>query len=276
MQFREKYEIVQRFLPAPSKRRSGQAMSPGVRFIVAHDTGNPRSTAANNVAYYTRTSDEVEASAHLFVDDREIIECVPALTADPEKAWHVLRRVPVDDQLYGHDANDAAIGIEYCYGSNIDADKAYDRYVWVTAYACFRFGLDPESTIVGHFFLDPQRRTDPMTGLAHSRRTYDQFLRDVAQEYAECSREEEPGPDDSTELVAPLPLQTTVRLNLRQGRANTRVPVVRTMPVGERITATHQKADGETVNGNPLWYANASGNFFWSGGVQPVAPQGQG
>jgi len=40
------------------------------------------------------------------------------------------------------------------------------------------------------------------------------------------------------------------------------------MPVGERITATYQKTDNETANGNPPWYADADGNFLWSGGVR--------
>ena len=55
-------------------------MSPGVKFVVAHDTGNPNSTAGQNVAYYEQSRNELSASAHLFVDDREIIECIPALT----------------------------------------------------------------------------------------------------------------------------------------------------------------------------------------------------
>ncbi len=52
-------------------------MSPGVRFIVAHDTGNPGSTAANNVSYYERSRNDQSASAHIFVDDKEILECIP-------------------------------------------------------------------------------------------------------------------------------------------------------------------------------------------------------
>lgn len=269
MIFQQKYEVIQRFLPAPSKRRPGRSLSPGARFIVAHDTGNPRSTAANNVAYYTRTSNDMSASAHLFVDDREIIECVPAVTKAPETAWHVRYGVPTDDQLFGHDANDAAIGIEYCYGSNIDADKAYDKYVWVTAYACFCHDLDPKRAIVGHFFLDPRRRTDPVTGLAHSRRTYDQFLLDVVREYRDCADDGQPAPDGGTVLDEPLELQTTVRLNLRVGQASTRAPVTRTLAVGDRIVAARSEPDGEAVNGNRLWYGDGDGNFFWSGGVQP-------
>lgn len=117
MAFKEKYTITPAYLTSPSKRRSGLLPSPGVKFIVAHDTGNPGSTARANRNYFENSRDKDSASAHLFVGDREIIECIPALTSGkPEKAWHVLYTVPTDNQLFGFNANDAAIGVEYCYG----------------------------------------------------------------------------------------------------------------------------------------------------------------
>lgn len=194
MVFAVKYPVVARYLSGPSRRRPMRPIQPAVRFVVAHDTGNPGSTAANNVRYYQRSRDEMSASAHLFVDDREIIECVPALTGPPEKAWHVLYNVPADNRLYGCDANDAAIGVEYCYGPGIDADAAYARYVWVLAYCCYRFGLDPRWAVVGHCLLDPRRKTDPISGLAHSRRTYDGLLHDVVSEHRACTGQPPPPP----------------------------------------------------------------------------------
>lgn len=104
-------------------------MTPGVRFIVAHDTGNPGSTARANIRYYESSRDKESASAHLFIDDKEILECIPALTAPPEKAWHVLYGKPTDNALFGLDANDAAVGVEYCFGGAIDADEAYRKYI---------------------------------------------------------------------------------------------------------------------------------------------------
>jgi N-acetylmuramoyl-L-alanine amidase len=185
MPFNEKFTITARYLPKPSKRRSGLIAAP-IRFLVAHDTGNRNSTAWENVAWYTRSKDEEHASAHIFVDDKQIIECVPALTGTPEKAWHVLYNVTKDNELYGVNANDAAIGIEYCFGDAIDAGLAYEKYLWVLARCCFTFGLDPSRDIVGHFILDPKRKTDPVTGLAQSRRTYEKLLRDIIREYNDC------------------------------------------------------------------------------------------
>lgn len=263
--FKQKYIITPRYLSKPSKRRSGYAMTPGPRFIVAHDTGNPDSTAAQNVSYYENSRDKESASAHLFVDHREIIECIPALTAPPEKAWHVLYNLPTDNQLYGHNANDAAIGVEYCFGGDIDADEAYRKYVWTMAYACFKFGLDPQQVIVGHFILDPDRKSDPVTGLARSRRTYEQLLRDVVLEHAECTGVVADDPIPVT--VAAGTATATVKLNIRQGKPSTRAPIRQVVAAGAQLSYQGWTDAGEPVNGNTRWYQDGNGNYFWSGGV---------
>ena len=188
MGFRQTYQIQAQYLPIHTKRRSGLLLTPGVKFVVAHDTGNAGSTAQQNVSHYIATADEVNASAHIFVDDHSILECVPATTGTPEKAWHVRYDPAFDNQLYGFEANDTAIGVEYCFGTNINADESYKRYVWVLAFLCFKFGLKPDKAVIGHFVLDPSRRTDPKTGLAASGRTYDQLLKDIVTEYNACTQ----------------------------------------------------------------------------------------
>lgn len=268
MAFDMKYPITARYLTKPSKRRSGLVMSPGVRFIVAHDTGNPNSTAAGNVRYYENSYNDQSASAHIFVDDHEIIECIPALIAPPEKAWHVLYNVPTDNQLYGYNTNDATIGVEYCFGDKINADEAYKRYLWVIAYTCNKYGLDPARAIVGRFFLDPHRKTDPVTGLAHSRRTYEQLLHDIVTEYQECM--------GATPIAPPVVATTsgkviaTTRLNLRKGTPSTRAPIAKTVPPGTELGFTGQVRNGEPVNGNSVWYTDEENNYFWSGGVREI------
>jgi N-acetylmuramoyl-L-alanine amidase len=265
--FTLKYPIVAKYLTTPSKRRSGLLMSKVV-FVVAHDTGNPKSTARGNVNYYQNSRDEISASAHLFVDDKEIIECIPALTATPEKAWHVFYNVTTDNQLYGVNANDAAIGVEYCYGGTINADEAYKRYVWVIAYICWKFNLNPQTAITGHCFLDPKRKTDPVTGLMQSRRTYEQLLRDVNTEFIECTAgvapPNPPAPPPTTGKV-----RATVKLNIRSGSPSTRSPISSVATSGT-ILEYNSIVQGDPVNGNTTWYRDTSGNFFWSGGVVPA------
>lgn len=263
--FKKKYIITTKYLTKPSRRRPGLPMAPGVKFIVAHDTGNPGSTASGNVRYYETSRDEMAASAHLFVDDREIIECIPALEAPPEKAWHVLYGVSTDNQLYGFDANDAAIGVEYCYGGAINADEAYRKYLWVIAYACHKFRLNPQTAVVGHFFLDPKRKTDPVTGLAHSRRTYDQLLRHIVEEYQACTQSAPQQPRiEITETVGTV--KAAARLNVRTA-PNTRADIVQVAAAGTLMPYTGWTVYGENINGNPKWFRTASGAFFWSGGT---------
>ena len=266
MPFTMKYAIETRYLTKPSKRRSGQVIAPKVVFVVAHDTGNINSTAGNNVAYYERSRDEESASAHIFVDDKQIIECIPALqTSPPEKAWHVLYSVDTDNVLFGYNANDAAIGIEYCFGDRIDADETYRKYVWTIAYTCFKFGLEPAKSVVGHFFLDPRRKTDPVTGLAHSRRSYEQLLRDVPAEYAACTGGPAPVPPTPP---ASGTVTATVALNIRVGAASTRARIYQTVASGTELPYVGTEPNGEAVNGNPLWYRDTNGNYFWSGGTR--------
>ncbi len=275
MDFQKKYFITQKYLTSGSKRRPGLRIAPAVRFIVAHDTGNPDSTAAGNVKYYERSRDEMSASAHIFVDDKDIIECIPALTAAPEKARHVRYNVPTDNKHFGYDANDAAIGVEYCYGKRINADEAYRRYIWVIACACHEFKLDPKTSVVGHFFLDPQRKTDPVTGLAHSRRTYEQLLRDIVDEYNACAGV---APTPQYELVEQAgSVRATVKLNIRKGEPNTKAAVVRPVLPGTSLDYVGWVKNGQNINGNTNWYKNSEGNYFWSGGtdkiISPAAPE---
>lgn len=264
MSFREKYIVTPRYLTPGSRRRSGRKLDPGVKFAVAHDTGNLNSTARGNVAYYERSRNDMSASAHIFVDDNEILECIPALTGPPEKAWHVLYNVTTDDKLYGYNANDAAIGVEYCFGDKIVAQEAYNKYVWVLAFICYKFGLDPASKIVGHCFLDPQRKTDPVTGLLRSRRTYDQLLRDVAAEFEQCSGNPAPHLGVTTTVGT---VEVTHTLNIRQGQPNTRAVIVETVSPGTVLTYVGWTNDGDRVNNISKWFVDARGNFFWSGGV---------
>lgn len=269
MTFEQTFIIETRYLTKPSKRRSGRLIAPGVKFIVAHDTGNPGSTAIGNVSYYEKSRDAESASAHIFVDDKRIIECIPATTGTPEKAWHVLYNVNADNRMYGYDADDAAIGVEYCYGGTIDADAAYRKYVWTIAYLCFLFRLDPARAIVGHAFLDPTRKTDPVSGLAHSRRSYEQLLRDIPAEYQRCTA----GAIGNTQLaptragIAGTVVATT-KLNIRKGRPSRLADVAQTVPSGTQLNHIGWTDDGEPVNGNSRWYIDTNQNYFWSGATQ--------
>ena len=148
------------------------------RFIVAHDTGNPGSTAYGNRNYFNRL--QPSASAHTFIDDQYILEIIPL----DEVAYHV--RYDVSD------ANDTAIGVELCWGGNIDFEKAYKRYVWYMAYLCEKYDLDPKNDIIAHSELDPSRRSDPQNALNRYGVSWDDFIEDVENAFDGGKVEYEP------------------------------------------------------------------------------------
>lgn len=136
-------------------RRTGQKLNTGKPvFGVVHDTGNPNTTAQQNVNYYKNTYMEPWASvssAHIFIDDKECIITIPVT----EKAWHVLYNATTDNAWYGVDANDGAFGVEISYftsGSNARARsrKALDNACRVLAYLCKYWGINPRTHLPGH------------------------------------------------------------------------------------------------------------------------------
>lgn len=169
-----KYPINRNYIKH-GNARSGAKINK-VEFLVAHDIGNGGSTADENQRYFN--NHQPAASAHTFIDHTQILEIVPL----DEKAWHVRYDVPADNQMFGDDANDCAIGTELCHGPRINFQHAYDRYVWYHAYLCHKFGLDPQTEIVPHAALDPGRRSDPHNAFNKNGKTYEQFINDVVKE----------------------------------------------------------------------------------------------
>lgn len=190
MTFKQKHVIKRLYLSHGTKRRSGRKLDK-VKFIVAHDTGNSGSGARANVMYYERTANEQSVSAHIFVDNFEIVECIPAFE-NPEVAWHVLFNVDEDNKRFGDDANTSAIGVELCFGDPVNTREAYSKFVWTLAYLCHQYGLNPHLHIVGHFELDPKRKTDPVNSLKLINKTMDDLLDDVAFEMELCLYGDDP------------------------------------------------------------------------------------
>lgn len=158
----------------------------GPLFGVAHDTGNPGSTARQNRAYFN--NQQPKASAQVFIDDKEILVIIPL----NEKAYHVQYQKPYDNQRFGEDANDAGIGVELCWGGGINFAQAYNRYVWFWAWMCDKYGWDPHKKIASHKQLDPQRRTDPDNALNKHGITWTQFLNDVKKELNQFTKSAAP------------------------------------------------------------------------------------
>ncbi|MDO7908412.1 peptidoglycan recognition family protein [Paenibacillus sp. JX-17] len=179
-----KYTIERRYIDKRHNVRPGTRLTSGTPgFFVAHDTGNPGATAENHFNYFQRLKDRA-ASAQTFIDDKVILEIIPTGTGpDPaEKAWHVLYSVTTDNDRFGDDANDIALGVELCYGGKINFTEAYNRFVWYMAYCCWRWGKNPLTHIPTHKQLDPARKRDCDQALTFGGKGLKQFLYDVAAE----------------------------------------------------------------------------------------------
>ena len=182
MSVKNKYKIERRYI-RKGKSRSGKKLTTGKpKFIVAHETANSTTGADGHFNYFNNT--QPEASAHTFIDAIKILEIIPL----DEKAWHVQYQKPKDNQMFGHESNDAAIGVELCRPG--DFAKAYDRYAWYHAYLCRKYGLQPKKHIVSHKVLDPQRRSDPQSWLEPNGVTWNQFINDVQAYYDDWEKEE--------------------------------------------------------------------------------------
>lgn len=181
-----KYKIERRYINKRKNVRPGTRLTTGgPAFFVAHDTGNPGADAEAHYKYFNRQTDR-DASAQVFIDDERILEIIPTGTGpDPgEKAWHVRYNVTTDNERYGHDANDTALGVELCYGGKINFSEAYKRFVWYLAYCCDKWSKNPSTHIASHKQLDPGRKNDCEQGLKAGGKTLKDLIADVAVEMA--------------------------------------------------------------------------------------------
>jgi len=229
------YQITRDYIRAGNSR-SGQKISK-VRFIVSHDTGNPGSTAYGNRNYFN--SQQPSASAHTFIDDKYILEIIP-LT---EKAWHVRYDRTADNRMFGANANDAAIGVELCYGGKINFNEAYKRYVWYHAYLCNRFNLNPSKHIVAHSTLDPERRSDPLNALRPHGVSWAEFIEDVT---ASLNRDFKG--NASVEVKEPQVKGVSTTLPLKEGDKGTFVKEIQEDLIKAGFPLPRYGADGHFGN----------------------------
>jgi N-acetylmuramoyl-L-alanine amidase len=168
-------EIKQEYIPINTQRRSGQKIEE-ITYLVMHDTANDGADAQDNVDYYIKSADTMQASAHAFVDHKGVIECVPL----DEKAWHVRYNAGIAPNIEGNFANDHAIGVELCYSTTgmFDSKKAYQNYCAYIAGLLQKYRLDT-TKLVQHAQLDPTHRTDPINAFSRIGKTWEQFLQDV-------------------------------------------------------------------------------------------------
>ncbi|WP_411912793.1 peptidoglycan recognition protein family protein [Staphylococcus pettenkoferi] len=159
--------VEYQYLPLGTRRYGEKLATNGHKpvFLVAHDTGNPNTSAQDNVNYYRNTYNvdwDHVASAHIFVDDKKAIVCVPL----DEKAWHVLYNAQTDNTWYHIDANDGSVGTEISYFSDRKRSiKSLDNGARVLAYLAKKFKINYKTHMPGHQDIQADKQ-DPGNLLA--------------------------------------------------------------------------------------------------------------
>ena len=148
----------------PSARplaRSGERLQ-SVRQIVVGDTGRPGLRAA------AAGKDLGQAFGHFLIDDRDIIECVPAITSRTGRLEHAHYLTPPDG---GVDAG--MLFVNLCYGGEIKRVPAFDR--WVEFVAQLRVRFPPPDGSPFRLAREFAGRNDPAAALEWAGKTFAEF-----------------------------------------------------------------------------------------------------
>lgn len=131
-----------------------------VAYIVMHYTGNSKDTAKANANYFTGTGRN--ASAHFFVDDKEIYQSV----AIKNKAWHC----GTSGTYYHNECrNTCSIGIEMCCtaGNYKISEKTKENAAQLCAHLCRITGITAdgvEKYVVRHYDVTHKNCPAQMAG----------------------------------------------------------------------------------------------------------------
>jgi hypothetical protein len=178
------YPVVRQWIPkAKSKKEGALPPRPGklldkVTGIVVGDTGWPGRTAAD------AATDLGQSYGHFLIDDKNIIECVPALTSSVgivEQALFIKTRAPGGTD----DLHETVVAINLCFGGPIVGADAYTRCVNLTACLCDRFRLDPAKDVKRAGDLDPARN-DPDQALRVAGSDFEKLTAAVAAKLNEA------------------------------------------------------------------------------------------
>lgn len=112
-----------------------------IKYIVIHDTGNPRKGAGANNHYIYFNGGNRNASAHYFVDDKEVVQLVEDFYA----SWHC----GDGKGMYGI-TNSNSIGIEICINEDSNWEIALEKTIELIRYLMDKHNI-PKDNVVRHF-----------------------------------------------------------------------------------------------------------------------------
>ncbi len=134
-----------------------------IKYIVIHDTGNSRFGAGAIAHYKYFNSGNKNASAHYFVDDKNIVETVEVSLA----AWHC-----GDGKGKRGITNQNSIGIEICVNSDSDFNMAKLQAIELIRFLMDSYNIEKKN-VVRHY--DASRKTCPAAMSADSWAMWEEF-----------------------------------------------------------------------------------------------------
>lgn len=163
-------EFIQKFI---KNNRPGTPLIP--KGVVIHETGNAKGADAMAHYSYWNSSPQAKSSAHIVLDQKQIIQLIPYT----ERAWHA-----------GKTANSRFIGLEICRCVPFDKakfDAEWEAAVGFTA-AIFRDVLGEEQVTADNLLSHSEvskrwgetDHTDPDGYFAKGGKSMDDFRREVA------------------------------------------------------------------------------------------------
>lgn len=162
-------------LLTPNEYSRPQLSLDKVNAIVVHYTANPGTTAEQNRSYFEGLKDShlTHASSHFIIGlDGEIVQCIPT-----------------SEQCYAsNDRNLDTVSIECCIPDDTGKfnDSTYNTLVYLSAWLCGKFSLDPSTDIIRHYDITGK---DCPKYFVEQPESWDMFLSDV-QEYIDKNGEE--------------------------------------------------------------------------------------
>ena len=141
--------------------------SKSIKYIVIHDTGNTSIGSDANAYYNYFNTKNRQASAHYFVDDKQILRVVK----DSDKSWHC-----GDGRGLNGITNDNSIGIEMCINSDGDFNKTYLHTLKLVKYLMKEYNM-PLENVVRHY--DASRKICPNIWKENNWEKWNKFKEDL-------------------------------------------------------------------------------------------------
>lgn len=139
------------------------------QYLVIHDTGNKKKGANARAHYKYFNGADRGASAHFFVDDKEIIQVVK----ESDASWHC-----GDGRGKYGISNFNSLGIEICINEDSDYKETLENTLALVRTLQAKHGIQDER-VVRHF--DASKKICPRSMSAHNWKIWEEFKRRLAK-----------------------------------------------------------------------------------------------